>query len=176
MAFQCRTRALRSESLTLKNSAGLKMQQRFQDFVHHADVTLLLPELFFDVHQIAGERVQAPGQNFGNMQRGLRMAFQKSEGIFENVAVRGFHRLDTGGMGHIEEDGDLSEHRTRLAADGHAEITFKNLQSTLNQYKQLVMAFTFLDQKLACLETLLGQMLEKIENGVGGHSKCLAGY
>jgi len=38
------------------------------------------------------------------------------------------------------------------------------------------MAFTFLDQKLACLETLLGQMLEKIENGVGGHSKCLAGY
>jgi hypothetical protein len=102
------------------------------------------------------------------------MAFQERERIFQDVATGGFHGLDAGGVRDVQQHGDFTKNSTGFAADGDTQIALHDFQASLDQNEKFVVVLAFLDQEIAGLEALLGQVGEQIEDGITGHTKSVA--
>jgi len=127
------------------------VQQGFQNFIHHADVIVAF-KLVLHVHQIFGQRIQAPGEQLGDMQAQGRRGFEQFTRLFDDVKGARFHGPDRSRMRATQQYGKLTEDQPRLRGGGDPHIVLQNFDCALDQKIQRAGLLALPDDKLAGVE------------------------
>jgi len=111
----------------------LPMHKRFQHFVNHSDVIVafVLP---LHIHQILVERIQAFGQQTGDMKTRRRGRLQELAGILNDRKATRLNRPDGCCVGASHQNGHLSKNRSRHRCLGDADVIPQDFHFAVYQH------------------------------------------
>src|SRR6266436_4967939 len=112
----------------------MPVQERFQNFVHHADVVVPL-ELLFDVHEILVQRIETASQQFAHVQANQRRGLEKLARILDQVKGAGARSAYGGSMGAAKQRRHLTKDDARLGCPRNRDIILQNLDPSFNEEK-----------------------------------------
>lgn len=105
------------------------MEQGFEDLVHHAEVVMALV-LAFHVHEVAVQRVEALGEETGDVEGDLGGRSEEEERVLDAGERRGREGSDGGSAGGVEEGGHLPEDRAWCGDARHLDVIAEDLDGS----------------------------------------------
>jgi len=126
----------------------MAVQERFQNFVHHADVVVSF-ELLFDVHEIFVERIETAGQQLADMEANQRRRFEKLTRVLDQIKGAGARCANGGSVGATEQRCHLAKDDARFGGPRNRDIVLQNLDRAFDEEIEVARGLALPDDNFA---------------------------